>query len=43
MRYIESPHTEIFTCHIDGKSITVDIERSFDFGKKKTTLTGVQK
>jgi CubicO group peptidase (beta-lactamase class C family) len=43
MRYIESPHTEIFTCHFDGKNITVDIERSFDYGKKKSTMTGVQK
>ena len=43
MRYIESPHTEIFTCHFDGKNITIDIERSFDYGKKKSTMTGVQK
>ena len=43
MRYIESPHTEIFTCHFDGKQISIDIERSFDYGTKKTTMTGVQK
>jgi hypothetical protein len=43
MRYVESPHTEIFTCHFDGKSIAIDIARSFDYGTKKTTLTGVQK
>lgn len=43
MRYIESPHTEIFTCHFDGNKITVDIERSFDFGSKKSVMTGVQK
>ncbi len=43
MRYIESPHSEIITCHFDGKQITIDIERSFDYGSKKTTLNGVQK
>jgi CubicO group peptidase (beta-lactamase class C family) len=43
MRYIESPHTEIFTCHFDGKNISVDVERSFDYGSKKSVMTGVQK
>ncbi|HEY2648226.1 MAG TPA: serine hydrolase [Puia sp.] len=43
MRYIESPHTEIFTCHFDGKQISVDIERSFDYGTKKSVMAGVQK
>jgi hypothetical protein len=43
LRYIESPHMEIFTCHFDGKQMTMDIERSFDYGSKKSTLTGVQK
>ncbi len=43
MRYIESPHREITTCHFDGNKITVDIERSFDYGSKKSTLTGVLK
>jgi CubicO group peptidase (beta-lactamase class C family) len=43
MRYIESPHSEIITCHFDGNKITVDIERSFDYGSKKTVLTGVLK
>ncbi|HEY2347469.1 MAG TPA: serine hydrolase [Puia sp.] len=43
MRYIESPHTEIFTCHFDGKNISVDIERSLDYGSKKSVMTGVQK
>jgi CubicO group peptidase (beta-lactamase class C family) len=43
MRYIESPHSEITTCHFDGNKITVDMERSFDYGSKKTVLTGVMK
>jgi CubicO group peptidase (beta-lactamase class C family) len=43
IRYIESPHTEIFTCHFTGKNITVDVERSFDFGSKKSVMTGVLK
>ena len=43
MRYIESPHTEITTCHFDGNNITIDIERSFDYGSKKTEMKGVLK
>jgi hypothetical protein len=43
MRYIESPHTETFTCDFDGKKITMEIERSFDYGSKKSIMTGVQK
>ncbi len=43
MRYIESPHTEITTCHFDGSNITVDIARSFDFGSKKSVMNGVVK
>ena len=35
MRYIESPHTEITTCHFDRNNITVDIERSFDYGSQE--------
>jgi CubicO group peptidase (beta-lactamase class C family) len=40
LRYIESPHTEKFTCHLDGNSLTMDIENSFDYGTKKATLKG---
>ncbi|MEP6597409.1 MAG: serine hydrolase [Ginsengibacter sp.] len=40
LRYIESPHTEKITCHFDGNNISVDIENSFDYGKKKITLKG---
>ena len=43
LRYIESPHTETTTCHFDGKQVTIDIERSLDFGSKKSTMTGVLK
>jgi CubicO group peptidase (beta-lactamase class C family) len=43
MRYIETPHTEIITCHFDGSNITVDIARSFDFGSKKSVMNGVVK
>jgi hypothetical protein len=43
MRYIESPHTEIITCHFDGKKIIVDVERSFDYGSKKSTMNGILK
>ncbi|QEC69138.1 serine hydrolase [Panacibacter ginsenosidivorans] len=40
LRYIESPHTEKITCHFDGETVTVDMENSFDYGSKKTTLKG---
>ena len=38
LRYIESPHSETFTCHFDGKQLTIDWAKSPDFGKKKTVL-----
>jgi CubicO group peptidase (beta-lactamase class C family) len=43
LRYVESPHTETFTCHFEGKKLSVDQEYSLDFGKKKMILTGVEK
>jgi hypothetical protein len=41
LKYIESPHTEKITCHVDGNTITADIENSFSYGSKKTTLKGI--
>jgi hypothetical protein len=38
LRYIESPHTETYTCHFHDNALTVDAERSFDFGKNKTVI-----
>ena len=43
MHYIESPHSETITCHFDGKNLTMEIEYSPDFGKKKKVLTGILK
>lgn len=43
LRYIESPHTETFTCHFDGNKLTMDVERSFDYGKNTVTLTAESK
>lgn len=40
LRYIESPHTEKMICHFDGNNISIDIENSFDYRNKKTTLKG---
>lgn len=41
LRYIESPHTEIFTCRFNDNKLVMDIERSFDYGKKTSaTLQG---
>jgi CubicO group peptidase (beta-lactamase class C family) len=39
LRYIESPHSEKFTCNFDGNKLTVNVEKSIDFGTEKTTLT----
>lgn len=38
LRYIESPHTETFTCHFNGNKLTIDAARSFDFGRTKTVI-----
>jgi hypothetical protein len=38
LRYIESPHTETYTCHFHDNVLTVDAERSFDYGKNKTVI-----
>lgn len=43
LRYIESPHTEKMICHVDGSNISIEIENSFDYGKKKLQLKGVVK
>ena len=40
LRYIESPHSEKIICHFDGTNINVELQNSFDFGSKKTMLTG---
>ncbi len=41
LRYIESPHTETFTCHLTGDKVTVEETKSEDFGKVKTVMNGV--
>ncbi|HSZ86909.1 MAG TPA: serine hydrolase [Puia sp.] len=43
LRYIESPHSETFTCHFDGNKITIDASRSFDFGRNTMVLHGETK
>jgi Beta-lactamase len=43
LRYIETPHTETTICHFDGNKVTVDIENSWQYGSKKTEITGVLK
>jgi hypothetical protein len=40
LRYIESPHTEIITCHFTGNKLAATFERSFEYGHNKTELTG---
>jgi hypothetical protein len=42
LRYIESPHTETTVCHFDENKVSVVIQNSFDFGKKKIILSGAQ-
>jgi hypothetical protein len=40
LRYIESPHSETYTLRFEGGKLTVDLEKSVDFGGKKITITG---
>lgn len=39
LRYIESPHTEKFTCVFDGQTVTIHHSNSFE-GAKETVLKG---
>lgn len=39
LRYIDSPHTEIYTCHFDKNQLLVDYEISFN-KKEKLSLKG---
>jgi len=38
LRYIESPHTETFTCHFHDNKLTMEAARSYDYGKNKTVI-----
>jgi CubicO group peptidase (beta-lactamase class C family) len=38
LRYIESPHTEIFTCHFQDNKLTVEAAKSFEYGKNKIVI-----
>jgi hypothetical protein len=40
LRYIESPHRETFTCHFQENKLSVEVARSFDFGKNKMVIEG---
>ncbi|HEX5151192.1 MAG TPA: serine hydrolase [Parafilimonas sp.] len=42
LRYIESPHSETFTCHFDGNKLNIEVARSFSFGKNKIAIEAVQ-
>jgi CubicO group peptidase (beta-lactamase class C family) len=38
LRYIESPHTENFTCHFNDNKLMMETARSFDYGENKTVI-----
>jgi hypothetical protein len=40
LRYIESPHTETFTCHFNGNKLNVDVAYSYNYGKSTVELHG---
>ncbi len=40
LRFIESPHTETYTCRFDGDSIEVALKISFSFGAEPVILKG---
>jgi len=41
LRFIESPHAEKITCHFQEGRMSMDLEKSLDFGKAKTSIEGV--
>jgi len=38
LRYIESPHSEIITCHFNNGQLTATMEPSFSYGQHKVQL-----
>jgi CubicO group peptidase (beta-lactamase class C family) len=40
LRYIESPHTETYTCAFTDSTIALTVQKSIDRGKSKLPLTG---
>lgn len=38
LRYIESPHTERYTCHFDERTVKIEARRSLDFGTATTIV-----
>jgi CubicO group peptidase (beta-lactamase class C family) len=43
LRYIESPHTETILCHFYGNKLSASVERSMNFGSKRSALEGETK
>lgn len=43
LRYIESPHTQTFTCHFDDNKLTIETSRSFDYGNNNIVIEAVAK
>ncbi len=41
LRYIESPHTETFTCHLNDNKVTIEESKSEDFGRTKIIANGL--
>lgn len=41
LRYIESPHTETYTCRFEGDSIEVALKISYSFGADPVILKGI--
>ncbi len=43
LRYTESPHTETILCHFDGNKLSASVDRSMNFGSKRSVLEGESK
>lgn len=43
LRYIESPHTETFTCYFQDNKVSIEAARSFDYGKNKIIIKAESK
>ncbi len=42
LRYIESPHTERYTCHFDENKVKIEARRSLDFGTVTVIMMQMQ-
>lgn len=40
LRYVESPHTEVLTCHFEGNQVAISIQNSFEKNRQYPVIIG---